>query len=100
MALLNFMLNPINQGEYTQAAGWLPTQSRALTVWGDGNEYAQFGDALLENAIMRPGATTIGEAGMAIQQALEDVLLNEMLPAQATSKAVQSITPGVAEPAS
>ncbi len=100
MALLNFMLNPINQGEYTQTAGWLPTQSRALTVWGDGNEYAQFGEALLENAIMRPSTTTIGEAGVAIQQALEDVLLNEMLPAQATGKAVQSIAPGAVEPAS
>ncbi len=100
MALLNFMLNPINQGEYTQASGWLPTQSRSLTVWGDGNEYARFADQLLENAIMRPNAVTIGEAGMAIQQALEDVLIDEMLPAQATSKAVQSLTPESAEPAS
>lgn len=100
MALLNFMLNPINQGEYTQASGWLPTQSRSLTVWGDGDEYAQFADDLLANAVMRPSTAKIGEAGAAIQQALEDVLIDEMLPAQATGKAIQAVTPDAVDPAS
>lgn len=93
MQLVNFLMEPTNQGVYSQAANWLPSQRTALAVWGDGDSYAAFGDLLLNNARLLPDTATRTKVGTAIQDALEDVLLNNMSPIQAANQAAQSVNP-------
>jgi ABC-type glycerol-3-phosphate transport system substrate-binding protein len=93
MALINFLMNPVNQGAYTQAAGWLPSQRAALAVWGDDDPYLAFGNQLLSNAHPLPDSSLRAAVGPAIQDALEDVLLNGVAPAQAAARAAQLVNP-------
>lgn len=93
MALLNFLMNPVNQGTYTQAAGWLPSQSSALAVWGDDDAYAAFANTLLQAAEPLPDQSVRSTTGAALQAALEDVLLNNAAPVQAVSNALQKVQP-------
>jgi ABC-type glycerol-3-phosphate transport system substrate-binding protein len=93
MALVNFLMNPVNQGTYTQAAGWLPSQQAALAVWGDDDPYLSFGHQLLSNARPLPDVSLRAVVGPAIQDALEDVLLNGVAPAQAATRAAQLVNP-------
>jgi len=91
LSLVNHLMNPINQGTYTQAAGWLPSQASALAVWGDSDPYAAFGDRLLRSAVAFPDATLQASVGAALQDALEAVLLSGMPPFQAAAEAAQKI---------
>lgn len=91
MSLVNYLMNPVNQGMYTQAAGWLPSQASALAVWGDGDPYAAFGDRLLRNAVAFPDASLRASTGAALQDALEAVLLSGVPPFQAAAEAAQKI---------
>jgi ABC-type glycerol-3-phosphate transport system substrate-binding protein len=93
MALINTLMNPVSQGVFTQAAGWLPSQQAALNVWGDNSRYAVFGDTLLNSARPMPDPALLAVVGPAIQGALEDVLLNDALPVQAASDAAQLVNP-------
>ena len=93
MLLLNFLMNPVNQGTYTQASYWLPTQPAALAVWGDGDPYTGFGDLLLRNARPLPDPSLQSVIGGALQEALEAVLLNDVPPVQAATEAAQSVNP-------
>lgn len=98
MALVNFLMNPINQGAFTQAAGWLPSQAGALAVWGDSDPYTAFGDTMLRSAVPFPEAGPRAVIGAAIQDALEAVLLNGVTPFQAAAEAAQKVNPPVEEP--
>lgn len=93
MTLFNFLMNPVNQGAFTQAAGWLPSQPGALAVWGDNDRYASFGDQLLRSAVPIPEPGIRATVGAAIQEALEDVLLSDVPPEQAASQAAQRVNP-------
>ena len=93
MALFNFLMNPVNQGTLTQAAGWLPSQPGALAVWGDADRYANFGDLLLRSAVPVPEPGIRGTVGVAIQEALEDVLIGGVPPQQAAADAALRVNP-------
>ena len=93
MLLLNYLMNPVNQGAYTQAAGWLPTQRTALNVWGDTDNYVSFANTLLNNAEPVPDQGLLDVVGSALQMGFENVLLNGMLPVQAATSAQQFINP-------
>lgn len=93
MTFLQYMMDPVNHGEYSQAVHWLPSQRTALTIWGNSDSYATFGDLLLESSVPYPDAATLGDVGKAIQEAFENVLLNGIQPVQATNEAVQKISP-------
>jgi ABC-type glycerol-3-phosphate transport system substrate-binding protein len=92
VTLVDFLLDPINQGEFTQAAGWLPSQPAAMIVWGSDDPYTAFGGTLLEGGTPLPEPSVRSSAGDALQEALEAVLLNGVLPAQAANAAVATIT--------
>jgi ABC-type glycerol-3-phosphate transport system substrate-binding protein len=94
LALLGSLMAPINQGAYAQAAGWLPSQPAALVVWGDDNRYAVFASSLLPAADMLPDADQQAASGAAIQDALENVLLNGVSPIQAANQAAQQVSGG------
>jgi ABC-type glycerol-3-phosphate transport system substrate-binding protein len=93
MALINFLMNPVNQGAYSQGAGWLPTQQTAFTVWGSDNAYAGFGDMLLSQASTFPDPIILSIVGPVLQEAMEDVLINGISPVQAANDAAQKINP-------
>jgi ABC-type glycerol-3-phosphate transport system substrate-binding protein len=93
MSLINFLMNPVNQGAYTTAANWLPTQPAALAVWGDADPYAEFGRVLLENAGPLPDTSRQTALTTALQDALEEVLLNGMSVGQAVSQAAETVNP-------
>lgn len=97
MAVLDYLMEPANHGTYAAAVGWLPSQRAALAVWGDADPYAAFSNTLLNAAQPLPDAAALGLVGEAIQQSVENVLLNNMLPIQATNLAVQSVTPSPVE---
>ncbi|NDJ34744.1 MAG: extracellular solute-binding protein [Chloroflexi bacterium] len=91
LMLLNFLLDPVNHGEFTQQIGWLPSQPAALSVWGDDDPYRDFGDLILNNASLLPDSADRQDVAAAIQEALEAVLLNGELPSQAAAQAAQRI---------
>ncbi len=93
MSLLNFLMNPVNLGTYTQASGWLPSQAGALAVWGDADSYTAIGGVLLENAVLLPDLAVRAAPGEAIQDAVEAVLLNGVSPFQAANEAAQKVNP-------
>lgn len=89
LSLLTFMADPVVQGNFTRASGWLPSQPEALAVWGEG-PYTAFAANLLEAGIARPSSELQTRVGRSLQLALEDVLLNGLSPVQAATDAVQS----------
>ncbi len=93
MSLVNFLMNPVNQGAFTAAANRLPTQPAALAVWGDGDPYAAFGRVLLESTAPLPDASLQSTVGSALQDALEEVLLNGVPVGQAVAQAAESVNP-------
>jgi ABC-type glycerol-3-phosphate transport system substrate-binding protein len=95
IALLNFLMNPVNHSQYSQAAHWLPSQPAALAMWSseDGNLVA-FATSLLTNAHAMPDSATRGSPGAAMQTALEAVILNGASPAQAAGHAADLVKAG------
>jgi ABC-type glycerol-3-phosphate transport system substrate-binding protein len=91
VALIEHLMDPIQQGVFTEAASWLPSNRAALTVWGSGDRYASFGNTLLTNAAPFPDPALLTATGPAIQGALEDVLLNNVQPVQAANTAAQQV---------
>lgn len=97
MALVNFLMNPVNQGRYSQAAHRLPSQHAALVVWGEDDPYVAAADLLLNNAQPMPDAALQSTVGAAIQDALEAVLLKDVLPVQAAAQAEQTVSEAVGQ---
>jgi ABC-type glycerol-3-phosphate transport system substrate-binding protein len=94
MALLNFLMNPVNQGKFARAAGWVPSQQAALNVWGEDDAYLAFSSTVLSNAHPMPDPILRAAVGPALQAAVENVMLQDMLPAQAATQAAQTINIG------
>lgn len=93
LTLLEFLMDPSNQGVYTSEAGWLPSQPAAFSLWPEGDSYVPFADELLTAARPLPDAALVAISGVAIQDALEKVLLENMSPVQAASNAAQAVRP-------
>ncbi|GAB4474324.1 MAG: hypothetical protein Kow00124_14190 [Anaerolineae bacterium] len=93
LLLLEALMDPASQGTYTRAASRLPSQPAALMVWGEDDRYVTFGDQLLRAARLLPDEAQQAVVGDAIQNALEEVLLNGVSPVQAASNAGQAVNP-------
>ncbi len=92
MALVNFLMNPVNHGRYSEAAGWLPSQPGALAVWGkDHDAYTAFAGKLLDSGVPMPDASVRSTVGVAIQDAFEAVLLKDVSPEQAATQAAAAV---------
>ncbi len=97
LELIIYLMEPVNQGDYTLAARYLPSQRAALAVWGD-DPYAVFADVLLESAEPLPGDASLRPVGDALQDAVEAVLLNDTPPVQAAAQASQAVLTTPTEP--
>lgn len=95
---LNFLMNPVVHGTYTLNAGWIPAQSTALEVWGDDDPYVAFADELMQHSEILPSQAVRSVTGEAIQQAVEQVLLNDTLPVQAANQAAAAVSPTEVQP--
>jgi ABC-type glycerol-3-phosphate transport system substrate-binding protein len=91
MALINTLMNPVNQGTLSQAANRVPSQRSALMVWGDDDTYFGFSNTILTNAQPMPDPLIIAAVGPAIQDAIENVLLQNILPIQAANQAAATV---------
>ncbi len=91
ITFINFVLNPIVHGTYTLNAGWVPSQTTALEVWGNDDPYVAFADVLLQNALILPSQSVRNTPGEAMQQAVEEVLLDNARPIQAASQAANAV---------
>jgi ABC-type glycerol-3-phosphate transport system substrate-binding protein len=95
LTLLAWLMEPVNHGTYAQAVDYLPSQSVALAVWGDDDPYVSFANRLLDAALLPPGPALDSTVGVAMQDAVEDVLLNRASPQEAAAAAAVEINPGV-----
>ena len=91
LALIAYLMQPVNQGDYTLAAHYLPSQRSALAVWGN-DPYAVFADTLLESAVPIPEEAALRPVSDALQDAVEAVLLRDALPAQAAAQAAETVS--------
>jgi ABC-type glycerol-3-phosphate transport system substrate-binding protein len=91
MALINTLMNPVNQGTLSQAAFRVPSQRSALMVWGDDDTYFAFSNTMLTNGQPMPDPLIIAAVGPAIQDAMENVLLQNILPIQAANQAAATV---------
>ena len=92
--LLQHLLSPQNNGEWTRAAGVLPGRAAALAQWDQGNPYTTFVGDQLARAQPLPSAAIRNAVGPVLRKAIEDVLAERATPAEAARAAVAAINPG------
>ena len=95
LALIDWLMEPANHGRFSQAAGYLPSQPSALSVWGDDDPYVPFVNTLMQNATILPDPEIEDAIGVALQDALEDVLLSGSSAVEAANAAAAAVNTGV-----
>lgn len=90
---LNWMLNAGRQGQYSRTVNFLPSQRTALNEWSN-NDYINFANTLLTNAIPPLSDNAGGIAARAMQGALVSVLLGQSSAEQATRTVMSQVSEG------
>jgi ABC-type glycerol-3-phosphate transport system substrate-binding protein len=92
--LLQQLLSPQNNGEWTQAAGVLPGRQGALTTWDQSRPYTSFiRDQLLQARAAPPNAVA-NVIQPALREAVDDVLAGRATPAEAAQAAAAAVNGG------
>jgi ABC-type glycerol-3-phosphate transport system substrate-binding protein len=92
--LLQHLLSPQNNGEWTRAAGTLPSRAAALAQWDQTDPYITFVNNQLARAWPLPPAAIRSVVGPVLRKAIEDVLAGRATPAEAARIAVAAVSPG------
>jgi ABC-type glycerol-3-phosphate transport system substrate-binding protein len=92
--LLQHLLSPQNNGEWTCAAGVLPGRAAALAQWDQSNPYTTFAGEQLARAQPLPPAAIRNAISPVLRKAIEDVLAGRATPAEAARLAAATINPG------
>ncbi len=92
--LLQYLLSPQNNGEWTRAAGVLPGRAAALAQWDPTEPYTTFIGEQLAQARPLPPAAVRNVVGPIMRKAIEDVLAERATPAEAARAAVAALSPG------
>ncbi len=90
LRFLNWMLDIDRQGHYNQSIYMLPSQRTALRQWEDA-DYANFVDALLNNATLPLAESTGGVTARVIQSALASVISGQRTAEQATQDVITQL---------
>lgn len=90
-ALMVWLLEPVNHGVYAQAAGYVPSQPGALAVWGSDDPYVALVSDLMPVAVLPPDPATDSTLGVAMQDAVRDVLLGRASAQEAASAAAAAV---------
>jgi ABC-type glycerol-3-phosphate transport system substrate-binding protein len=91
--LIQQLLSPQDNGEWTRAAGVLPTRAAALAQWDQSDPYATFIGDQLARAHPLPSATIRNVVGPVLRKAIEDVLSGRATPVDAARAAVAAVNP-------
>jgi ABC-type glycerol-3-phosphate transport system substrate-binding protein len=91
--LLQQLLSPQNDGEWTRAAGVLPGRAAALAQWDQTAPYTTFAGRQLARAQALPSASIRAVVGPVLRKAIDDVLADRATPAEAARAAVAALTP-------
>ena len=91
--LLQHLLSPPNNGEWTRSAGVLPGRAAALAQWDQSNPYTIFVGDQLARAQPSPPAAIRNAISPVMRKAIEDVLAGRATPAEAAHAAVAALSP-------
>jgi ABC-type glycerol-3-phosphate transport system substrate-binding protein len=91
MLLLDWLIAPDHNAQWTQAAGYLPGTNGALRMWDLSNEDRAMLRGVMEAAVTPPPPAVMATAGKAMQEALEAVLRGRATPAEATAAAIETL---------
>jgi ABC-type glycerol-3-phosphate transport system substrate-binding protein len=91
--LLQQLLSPQNNGEWTRATGVLPGRAAALAQWDQAKSYTTFAGDLLARAQALPSASIRTVVGPILRKAIDDVLADRATPAEAARAAIITLTP-------
>jgi ABC-type glycerol-3-phosphate transport system substrate-binding protein len=89
--LIEWLMTPQNQAQWSAASNHLPTRPSALRLTGWPVDYSMFLDTQLTNAFYHPSTPEFERIGRALQVAVRDVLSGEQTPRQATTQVMESL---------
>jgi ABC-type glycerol-3-phosphate transport system substrate-binding protein len=78
LALIAELLAPEVQGPWSQAVARLPSQAEALAIWTQANEYRDFAQQLLDDAIAPPNGPAFAEFARRLQTAQAGIIREEL----------------------
>ena len=91
MLLLDWLIAPDHNGQWTQAAGYLPGTNAALRIWDVSNVDRGVLRGVLEAAVPAPRPEVMAIIGPAMQDALEAVLRGWATPEEAAAGAIRRL---------
>jgi ABC-type glycerol-3-phosphate transport system substrate-binding protein len=89
MLLLDWLIAPDHNGQWTQAAGYLPGTRNALRVWSISEADRAVLRDMMEAAVPPPRPDVMATVGPAMQEALEAMLRRRATPEEAAAAAVE-----------
>ena len=89
--LLDWLIAPDHNAQWTQAAGYLPGTHSALRLWDIPNADRATLRSVMEAAVPAPRPEVEATVGPALQEALEAVLRRRATPAEAAAAAAESV---------
>jgi ABC-type glycerol-3-phosphate transport system substrate-binding protein len=91
--LIEWLMAPDNNAAWNRATSYLPTRYASFELIGDSDPYWPFLQHQLEVAVSPPVFPEYDQIGRVLQQAVIEVLSEEATSEEATTAAVQAITP-------
>jgi multiple sugar transport system substrate-binding protein len=91
MTLLNWLIAPEHNAQWTQAAGYLPGTRSALRLWNISDADRAVLRSLTEAAVLPPPPEAMATAGQVLQGTLEAVLRGRATPQEAAATAIESL---------
>ncbi len=89
--LLDWLIAPDHNGEWTQAAGYLPGTLGGLRAWDISNAERAVLRGVMEAAVPPPRPEVMNTAGRVMQEAVEAVLRGRATPSEAARAAAESM---------
>ena len=83
------LMSPEALGDWSLAAGYLPTRKAALDRWDEEDSYTRFASQLLETAQPRPRMSNYTQVAAALQKAIEEVITGAATPEEAAARAIE-----------
>jgi ABC-type glycerol-3-phosphate transport system substrate-binding protein len=92
--LIQQLVSPENNGEWTRLAGMLPARAAALAQWDQADPYTAFIGNQLAQAQALPSAAIRNVVGPVLRTAIEDVLARRATPIEAARMAAAAVNAG------
>jgi ABC-type glycerol-3-phosphate transport system substrate-binding protein len=89
--LLDWLIAPDHNGQWTQAAGYLPGTQGALRIWDVSNAGRAVLRSVMEAAVPPPRPEVMAVVGPAMQEAVDSVLRGWATPEEAAATAVKRL---------